>query len=505
MRSILIDKISRIIISCSAIIFLFPSICFSRIVTVSSYKELRTACQNALSNDTIMIKKGVYTITDRAWIDIDNRPGPVLVKGETDNPKDVVIRGLGMDNENMIINFNLNNCPKWTFENLTTSDSYYHGFKFDLASTDCVLRNIIMLDHGESGVKGTSNPSVGTYPDRLLVENCIIGFTNSSGGTRPNVEGIDGVAVNDWIIRGCTFINIQRYGEPAYACFTKGYSSNTIIENNLFINCLVGASFGGGGSPKNIHRDYNDKYEHLYGIIRNNIFIRCTDAAIYVNDAYMCKIYNNTIYECMLTIQLRFSTTSGFVCNNLVLPSPENPDEQIVRSRDGGVILRNQGNRKGNYSDFVNGYGTPEQLNLRLKEGAFAIDIGVDIGNDVLYDFDRKPRPSGHSIDVGAFEFQFPINTFYDKINDINNVIININPNPFSQSTIINYQTSIDSYVSLKIFDTFGNIIATLVDGELEAGEHSVVYNANDLPSGVYFYQLRAGNITETKQLLLIK
>jgi len=89
--------------------------------------------------------------------------------------------------------FNLDDSPRWTFENLTTRNSYYHGFKFDHTSTDCVLRNVVMLDHGESGVKGTSDPAAGTYPDRVLVEGCTIGFTKPTGGTRSEIGQHDDV------------------------------------------------------------------------------------------------------------------------------------------------------------------------------------------------------------------------------------------------------------------------------------------------------------------------
>ncbi len=378
----------------------------ARIVEVSSYEQIRDACLSALPNDTIIIAEGVYTISDRAKLQIIGRPGPVLVRGVTGNPEDVIIQGYGVDDDRMSINFELENCPDWTFESLTTRNSYFHGFKFDLGSTDCTLRNVVMMDHGESGVKGSSNPAVGIYPDRLLVEDCLIGFTLETGGKRPNVEGVDGVGVNDWIIRGTTFINIQRNGQPAYACFTKGNSSGTIIENCVFINCLIGASFGGGGSSPNIYRDNNREFEHRGGIIRNNIFIRGTDAAIYINQADSCKIYNNTVFECIENIQIRFPESSAFVRNNLVIPSPVNPDAQTIRSRDGGVFLANEGNLKASYSDFVKSSGRWQDLILSLSTGSPAIDAGVEVGADVEFDFDWNARPvGGNQIDVGAYEF----------------------------------------------------------------------------------------------------
>ncbi len=475
----------------------------ARIVEVASYQEILAACLSALPNDTIIIASGVYTINDRWKLHIDGRPGPVLVKGATGNPEDVVIRGLGVDNDAMGINFELNNCPNWTFESLTAKDSYYHAFKFDLGSKDCTLRNIIMLDNGEGGVKGTSNTAVGIYPDRLLVEDCLIGFTIPTGGNRGNVQGVDGVGVNDWIIRGNTFINVQRNGQPAYACFTKGNSSNTIIENNLFINCLVGASFGGGGSSWNIYRDNNREFEHSNGIIRNNVFIRCTDAAVYINKADNCKVYNNTVFECELTIQLRFPQTSGYVRNNLVLRSPNNPYEEIVRSRDGGVFLAKEGNMAATYTDFVRANGSNKEIDLHLVETSAAIDAGVDVGPDVEYDHNWNPRYAGNAIDVGAYEFGVPasvklLNRLIDK------GIVKIYPNPASEYLAIDFSLASDAHVRLAVYDLSGNEAEILISDLLAAGEHSINWNTANVAAGTYIYKLRAGGkITKTGTIVV--
>jgi len=78
-------------------------------------------------------------------------------------------------------------------------------------------------------------------------------------------------------------------------------------------------------------------------------------------------------------------------------------------------------------------------------------------------------------------------------------------PNPFNPSTSIRYSISQTSKVVLKVFDVLGREVQTLVNAAQAPGQYTVVFNARDRASGVYFYQLTAGSFTETKKLVLLK
>jgi hypothetical protein len=78
-------------------------------------------------------------------------------------------------------------------------------------------------------------------------------------------------------------------------------------------------------------------------------------------------------------------------------------------------------------------------------------------------------------------------------------------PNPFNPTTNIQFQIVDFGIVSLKIYDVLGNDVATLVNEEKPAGTYEVTWNAANLPSGVYFYQLKAGSFIATKKLLMLK
>lgn len=80
-------------------------------------------------------------------------------------------------------------------------------------------------------------------------------------------------------------------------------------------------------------------------------------------------------------------------------------------------------------------------------------------------------------------------------------------PNPFNPSTVISWQLAAGSYVTLKVFDVLGNEVETLVNEVQSAGNHIAQFNTTNrkLASGVYFYQLRASELTETKKMILLR
>ena len=78
-------------------------------------------------------------------------------------------------------------------------------------------------------------------------------------------------------------------------------------------------------------------------------------------------------------------------------------------------------------------------------------------------------------------------------------------PNPFNPTTTIRYALPSRSKVRLEVFNVLGQLVGTLVDSEQGAGLHEVVFNGNDLASGVYFYKLTAGPFVKTNKMMMIK
>jgi hypothetical protein len=78
-------------------------------------------------------------------------------------------------------------------------------------------------------------------------------------------------------------------------------------------------------------------------------------------------------------------------------------------------------------------------------------------------------------------------------------------PNPFNPSTSFKFQVASYGLIKLVIYDVLGKIVADLVNTELKPGTYVAEWNGSNYPSGVYFYNLSAGDYTETKKMVLIK
>lgn len=150
---------------------------------------------------------------------------------------------------------------------------------------------------------------------------------------------------------------------------------------------------------------------------------------------------------------------------------------------------------------FIEGKGTST-----TTQNYFLIDNEVQSGKYVYrlkqLDFDGSFSFSNElEVEVNFVQSEFKLYQNY--------------PNPFNPSTKIQYFLSSDSYVLLKVYDILGNEFVTLVDEFKKAGKYEVdfsIENLKSIPSslanlssGIYFYQLRFGNFTQTKKMLLIR
>ncbi|MCL6495360.1 MAG: T9SS type A sorting domain-containing protein [Ignavibacterium sp.] len=129
-----------------------------------------------------------------------------------------------------------------------------------------------------------------------------------------------------------------------------------------------------------------------------------------------------------------------------------------------------------------------------------------------FYNFIDKPSENGlYSYRLKQIDFN-GVNHFSDEveIQFVSSIQVHLEqnyPNPTNARTVIQWSIPIDAHVKLKLYDVLGREVLTLVDGFREAGlyENQIDFNKTELPSGIYFYELRIGSVSALKKLILIK
>lgn len=167
-----------------------------------------------------------------------------------------------------------------------------------------------------------------------------------------------------------------------------------------------------------------------------------------------------------------------------------------------------------------------------LSEGALHINLqsnkGVSVDDGELIELSFVIKSNQAATTELKFDSVNVVdeNSSQHKISDLNNCKINVSPtwiideinsqpedfslyqnypNPFNPSTKIRYEIPTATKVTIKIYSILGKEVETLFEGERLPGKYSLEWNAKNYSSGVYFYNIKAGNFIQTKKMILIK
>jgi hypothetical protein len=463
------------------------------VVNVSSTQQLLNAINTANANGgnmTILIADGTYQIastTQYPYVTVSN----LVIRSASGKRNSVILTGGGMRDAGGVENgfyFTGNNI---TVADLTIRNVGNHGIATH--GDNIVIHNVRFQDTYEQMLKGTN---AGDGPDNGIVRCCLFEYT-AGIGPQFYIGGIDIHMGDGWLVQDNVFRNIKSPSNTVseHSIHFWDNSSNNTIERNLIINCDRGIGFGLGDVPNN------------GGIIRNNMIYNdgtgtFSDVGISLETSPNSRVYNNTIYLATYpnAIEYRFSATSNvYIQNNLC--------NRIIRSRDGASAILGTNVTNAQASWFVRCTAG----NLRLASSiASVVDKGTSLSNFVTNDIDKKARPSGAGIDIGAHEYSsltsanFPNEVVNGKV-DLQNY-----PNPFFQKTILKYSLDDYQYITLKIYNFQGQEIKTLVSENKPAGTHTVEWDGTNserqkVSQGIYFCQLKTSTgIFETKKLLMI-
>jgi hypothetical protein len=227
-----------------------------------------------------------------------------------------------------------------------------------------------------------------------------------------------------------------------------------------------------GGNTWN-YLGYGKSNSQVLGFFSNGNIINGGDEYFYPKDIYismdMCSTWTQIS---TLNCQFGLSWSSGLL------------EGMLVGTEDSGVFLfSDEGDSLGSRNEGLTNFNVQS---LTLDNNGY-VYAGTE--NGVW----RRPLPEVTSVE----ELSTALPSSY---------ILSQNfPNPFNPSTKIKYSVPQSSQVVIKVFDLLGNEIETLVNEEKQTGTYEVTWYAENLPSGIYFYQLKAGSFIETKKMLLLK
>jgi photosystem II stability/assembly factor-like uncharacterized protein len=159
-------------------------------------------------------------------------------------------------------------------------------------------------------------------------------------------------------------------------------------------------------------------------------------------------------------------------------------------NNSGFEILRSANKDEWNKLGFVPGHGTTTET----QHYSFT-DNDVSPGK-----YQYKLKQIGYD---GTFEYSQVVEVEIPLVNEFS--LSQNYPNPFNPTTSLQYTIGSRQFVTLKVYDLLGREIATLVNEEKPAGEYEVEFDGSALTSGIYFYQLKAGEFTETRKMILLK
>ncbi|MCI0448254.1 MAG: T9SS type A sorting domain-containing protein [Chlorobi bacterium] len=151
-------------------------------------------------------------------------------------------------------------------------------------------------------------------------------------------------------------------------------------------------------------------------------------------------------------------------------------------------------------------------LNERISTTPFTPTSSVFFGDyNGITAHNGRVRPIWTRLQSGSLSVWTALIDFPIGINPVSNEIpssysLEQNyPNPFNPTTNVKFQLPNHTFVKLTVFDALGRVAAVLVNEQLNPGSYNYQWDATDLPSGVYFYTLEAGEFSGTKKMILIK
>ena len=230
-----------------------------------------------------------------------------------------------------------------------------------------------------------------------------------------------------------------------------------------------------------------------------------------VNTYRMNVQFDPTVVRFLYATNENTQTQFGWIGprHEMLMSNPASGVEDIVRIQDytTGSTLNSKSEGVLVYLVFEGIFGSgDEELDYAQSNLRFVEDLMVD-GNS--YKTSMNSNKDDEFGDVSLNLTSGMITISGECIVPLNSSLkfelAQNSPNPFNPTTTIDYQIGVDTHVEIVVFDALGQEVATLVDEQQTAGEHSVIFDAASLPSGTYIYKLQTEQFTEMKRMVLTR
>jgi photosystem II stability/assembly factor-like uncharacterized protein len=520
----------------------------------ADYSTIQAAIDAANNGDVVLVAEGTYYENINYSGKAITVASHFLIDGEIEHVNNTIIDA---SDSGTVVTFNSGEDTTSILCGFTiTRGSYWPGgggIRCD-SSGGKIIHNKVMFNSSGSRLRGKGGGicAIGTNQNSIVIE-CNEILDNSVGewaakGGGIFVSGVNGRICNNVIAHNVCVCQDGGGG----GMFVDDCS--TLIINNIIANNTAGSKCGGGGlfinncSPLIINNIiannnigwYSDgggiHFSESNSFVANNLITgNEADGAgggismeraqpIFINNSIVNNrgsngsgvgIFDGSNPIFINSILWNDTTEIEFLWGNSSSVTISHSDimggisgiiprlEDTVYWMDGNIDI---------YPEFVD----TANGNFRLADNSPCIGAGIDSLEIAsvwyycpLFDLEGNPRPNptGTMPDMGAYE-NGPMVGVEEDIISMNPGSFSLSqnfPNPFNPNTRIRYSVPQSSKVEIKIFDILGNEIETLVNEEKQTGTYEITWYAENLPSGVYFYRLQAGDFVVTKKMILMK
>jgi len=424
----------------------------------------------------------------------------------------------------------------WIEHNTIEGDAFCAGGGIDICGNGTISENFIRYNKIESpqdACKGGGISARGTPDKSVEITNndIILNHVISVSEQNQDMIGGGGLWISEYsnsLISGNRFQNnkvrsdFENFG--AGIMIYRMNSSNKFCSNHVVLNYCSNMGKGGGVCIwKSNICVFNNIISHNRSMYGGGMYLFGKYNRF--QEGMGLRVVNNT-----LVCNTAFSEGGGLyiwgsdpvVFNSIIWDNSakEDPGIHIVQGRldKTFVAYSNVQNLKLDSNGNINEEPLFANQEFQLSNTSPCIGAGIDelvlagrhfccpscciMGNP-------RPFPKGSKPDMGACEHKLGGEiTMFNYTNctlPLEYTLKQNYPNPFNPTTTIEFSIQNSEYVVLKIYNSIGQEMATLVSENLAAGSYTTTWNASDFASGIYYYKIETGNYKAIKKLILMK